>query len=256
MRAAGRAGASSAGRGTPDRCAAACRGRDRSASRRAGPALLPVGIADLAAAPPPRSKTRRTLPGCVISQRGSGSRKGSHALGPHFLRRRRRQRLQPLRRAVAAVALAEARILVGRRRCCRARRPTASRRASSCSCGRCALRPHGTCRRSSATRRSPGLTNWMYSGRLLEPLRIGALGVGGRLPRCAHARLRGAPSALLCVDPRPTPRRPAARALRVAAMTVAHPSVTVPDGCIVASSVFVWQVMQPALFARLRPRLR
>ena len=30
---------------------------------------------------------------------------------------------------------------------------------------------------------------------------------------------------------------------------VAHPSVTVPDGCMVASSVFVWQVIHPALDA-------
>src|ERR1051326_8770937 len=30
---------------------------------------------------------------------------------------------------------------------------------------------------------------------------------------------------------------------------VAHPSVTVPEGCIEASSVLVWQVIQPALAA-------
>src|SRR5258708_9949351 len=30
---------------------------------------------------------------------------------------------------------------------------------------------------------------------------------------------------------------------------VAQPSVTVPDGCMEASSVLVWQVMQPALAA-------
>ena len=73
---------------------------------------------------------------------------------------------QPLRRAVRRVALAEARVLVrDTRRCCRAPRPRASRRASSCSCARCCTSaawhwPHVR----SATRRSPGLTNWMYSG--------------------------------------------------------------------------------------------
>ena len=110
---------------------------------------------------PPRSNTRRTLPGCEISQRSSGVISGrmpfvrvSSGVGAGMVRiacgcRRRNS----FRRSACPCA--------GRRRCCRAPRPTACRRASSCWLKLSALPRRGNRllpQVSGATRKSPGLT--------------------------------------------------------------------------------------------------
>ena len=138
-RAADRAAAFFAGRGKPDRCGSACRGRARTsgasvcrAARRA------VGMPSCNCFSPPFSKMRRMFPGLLRLKRGSGSRNGRMPCSLRVLRRDRRVVDQPQRRAIGAVGLAEAVILqIERRRCCRAPRPRASRRGSSCCDRRC-----------------------------------------------------------------------------------------------------------------------
>ena len=156
-----------------------------------------VGLPISAFLTPPRSNTRSTLPGCVTSQRGSGSRNGSQPFVPRLFRRRRRERLQPLRRAVGRVALAVARVLVRRAAVVVERRlPQHRARASSCWCGRCCTSAAWHAPQVlSATRRSPGLTNWMYSGDSSQPLGVGALGIRGGLPEIAARAAADAPSA-------------------------------------------------------------
>src|SRR5258708_3521957 len=101
----------------------------------------------------------------------------------------------------------------------------------------------------STTRRSPGLTNWMYSCDSCSHRVYARSGFAADFHR---AETRGCGCALFFASTFSF----ASIASPTATLTfgsppwqVAQPSVTVPDGCIEASSVLVWQVMQPALAA-------
>ena len=140
---------------------------------------------------PPRSKMRRTLPGWVISKRGSGSRNGTHAL---LLR-------SPPRSAAARSAAAAA-----RRSCCSFRRSAAGLsgnapllyRAAPHSMQPCVIMLLRFCSTSFgwqpavpqlrwATRRSPGLTKRMNSGDFVIEQGVGADRVGRRRPGFGEA---------------------------------------------------------------------
>ena len=115
-RATDRAGAFSAGQETLGRFAAVCRNRARPICRPGVPGFfLAIRIADFAFFPPPRSKTRSTLPGCEISQRSSGVNSGttpfsrvSSGVGGGIGE-------QLLRHAVRRVAFTKLRVLSGKR---------------------------------------------------------------------------------------------------------------------------------------------
>src|SRR5215472_7614131 len=99
---------------------------------------------------------------------------------------------------------------------------------------------------SAATRRSPGFTNFMYSGDSLSHL---VKVRSGQAPRLRKTASRGCTCALSSADaysaePRGTPGATPAETLPP--WQSVQPSCTVRVGCMVGSSIGEWQVMQPA----------
>ena len=211
------------------------------------------GLPISARAPPPRSNTRRMLPGCETSQRASGSRCGQHALGSRQVLRRRRVGVDALRQAVGRIAFAEMRVLVRvSRRCCRAPPATACAPWSSCWCEppalRCAWQPADP-QVCSATRRSPGLTNWMYSLLSFSHSVYGRTGFAELRPHLRNASAADAPAS--------SPARNAAEPFCAPAggMHVRFPAVAIgaaqAEPCrwcaCVGESVWPWQATHPVL---------
>ena len=107
----------------------------------------------------------------------------------------------------------------------------------------------------SATRRSPGLTNWMNSADSSSAAIPARCRIGRRSVQMSSARLRRAPARLDLVELRRALRERAGRARRrrVAAVAIGAASAHAVPACIDGASG-LWQVRQPALLLdRRRP---
>ena len=132
---------------------------------------------------PPRSNTRKTLPGCEISQRSSGSARGD-AFHARFFGRGRRHRVRSLAAGLRQNSFRRnARSSAGKRRCYRAPLPTACRRGSSCWSSRADFR--GVASRCAAGFRRnsqiAGVDEADVRVILVQPLGVQALGIGGNV---------------------------------------------------------------------------
>src|SRR5712691_6737443 len=98
-----------------------------------------------------------------------------------------------------------------------------------------------------ATRRSPGLTNRMYSKLSRSHLVYGRTGLAELRPNSGLLGCGWTCLFACSYSAEPAAAPPGRRTSAFPPWQSAQPSRTVPVGCIVESSVRTWQVMQPAL---------